>query len=145
MSEFKQYQRKQIAELRAWSPDDDMTRVSVSAPDREAGSPKLGDRIARNPKNHDDQWLVAEAYFRDNFAPVNSYNPTDRVQRGSALMAGPIKIATYRVRDPITDEWSSLQFHMTFDNTVMAVMGFEAAKLFTRFAKDVIDAEERKS
>lgn len=70
MAEFKQYRRSQIAELRPWSPDDDMSRVSVSAPDREAGSPKAGDMIARNPKNHDDQWLVAAQYFADNFEPA---------------------------------------------------------------------------
>lgn len=28
------------------------------------------DRIARNPKNHDDQWLVAKAYFEDNLEPI---------------------------------------------------------------------------
>lgn len=64
---FKQYRRKQIAELRPWQPDDDMSRVSISAPDKEAGSPKTGDMIARNPKNHTDQWLVAAQYFADNF------------------------------------------------------------------------------
>ena len=67
---FTPYRRKQIAELRPWQPGDDMRRVSVSAPDQEAGSPKSGDMIARNPKNHDDQWLVAAAYFADNFEPV---------------------------------------------------------------------------
>jgi hypothetical protein len=70
MEEFKQYRRRQIAELRLWTEGDDMARVSVSAPDKEAGSPKTGDMIARNPKNHDDQWLVAAAYFSDNFEPV---------------------------------------------------------------------------
>ena len=67
---FTQYRRKQMAELRPWLPGDDMARVSVSAPDKEAGSPKTGDMIARNPKNHDDQWLVAAQYFADNFEPV---------------------------------------------------------------------------
>jgi hypothetical protein len=70
MSEFKQYRRKQIAELCPWWPAANMTRVSISAPDKEAGSPKEGDMIARNPKNHDDMWLVAAAYFADNFEPV---------------------------------------------------------------------------
>lgn len=70
MSIFKQYRRTQIAEMTYWAPHIDMTRVSVSAPDREAGSPKHGDMIARNPKNHDDQWLVAAQYFADNFEPV---------------------------------------------------------------------------
>lgn len=71
MSEFKQYRRTKIAELRPWSAEKDIPRqppgFSVSAEDIRAGSPKEGDMIARNPKNHADQWLVAAAYFADNF------------------------------------------------------------------------------
>jgi hypothetical protein len=70
MSEFAQYRRKQIAELRPYEVGMNMDRVSISAPDKEAGSPKSGDMIARNPKNHDDQWLVAAQYFADNFEPA---------------------------------------------------------------------------
>ena len=44
--------------------------ISVSDQDLRNGSPKIGDMIARNPKNHLDQWLVAEQYFKDNFEPV---------------------------------------------------------------------------
>lgn len=71
MSEFKQYRRKQIAELRPYQSGESLDSVSISAPDKEAGSPKEGDMIARNPKNHDDQWLVAAAYFADNFEPLD--------------------------------------------------------------------------
>jgi len=68
MSEFKQYRRKQIAELRPYEEGETLSeRVSISAPDKDAGSPRVGDMIARNPANHDDQWLVAEAYFAENF------------------------------------------------------------------------------
>jgi hypothetical protein len=67
---FTQYRRRQIAELRPYDDGEDISHVSVSAPDREAGSPKAGDMIARNPKNHADQWLVAAAYFADNFELV---------------------------------------------------------------------------
>ena len=67
---FKQYRRKQIAELADWHDGFDMTDVSVSAEDARAGSPKAGDKIARNPKNHADRWLVAAAYFEDNFEAV---------------------------------------------------------------------------
>ena len=70
MSTFAPYRRKQIAELRPWQPGDDMRFVSISTVDLDAGSPKAGDMIARNPKNHDDQWLVAAAYFADNFEPA---------------------------------------------------------------------------
>ena len=70
-TQFQAYRRKQIAELRPWRDGDALTRVSISAPDREAGSPREGDMIARNPANHDDQWLVAAAYFAANFEPVS--------------------------------------------------------------------------
>ena len=67
---FKQYRRKQIAELRPWQECDDLGNVSISKEDVAAGAPKLGDMIARNPKNHVDQWLIAAAYFADNFEPL---------------------------------------------------------------------------
>lgn len=79
--EFTQYRRKQIAELRPWQVGDDMTSISVSAEDTKAGSPKAGDMIARNPKNHADQWLVAAAYFADNFEPAASLQGEDAVER----------------------------------------------------------------
>ena len=72
MSEYKQYRRTAIAEMADWHEGFDMAGVSVSDADKASGSPKPGDRIARNPKNHDDCWLVAKAYFEDNFAPMDS-------------------------------------------------------------------------
>lgn len=70
MSEFIKYRRTQVAEMRPYLEGEDLGDVSISAADRKAGSPKRGDMIARNPKNHDDQWLVAAAYFADNFEPL---------------------------------------------------------------------------
>jgi len=68
---FEKYRRSQIAELRPYVDGEVLSdRISISAPDKEAGSPKLGDMIARNPANHDDQWLVAKAYFEANFEPA---------------------------------------------------------------------------
>lgn len=83
MSEFKKYRRTQIAEMREVTQEDvelgrlittktrDRVAVSISQPDLNNGSPKFGDMIARNPKNHNDQWLVAAEYFKDNFEPLN--------------------------------------------------------------------------
>ena len=65
--EFKQYRRTQIAEMLPWYIGFNMSGVSISKPDLENGSPKEGDMIARNPKNHNDVWLVAAQYFSDNF------------------------------------------------------------------------------
>lgn len=52
--------------MHPYTPGEDLTGVSISEPDRANGSPKEGDMIARNPKNHADQWLVAKKYFEDN-------------------------------------------------------------------------------
>lgn len=71
---FMKYRRVQIAEMRPYVPGESMDRISLTEADRDAGSPKLGDMVARNSKNHDDQWLVALQYFADNFEP--SYEKT---------------------------------------------------------------------
>lgn len=73
---FNKYRRSAIAEMANWHPDFDMAGVSVSDVDKAAGSPRPGDMIARNPKNHDDKWLVAEAYFEDNFTAFDEPVPT---------------------------------------------------------------------
>jgi hypothetical protein len=70
MSEYKKYQRSQIAEMADWHEGFDMTGVSVSDADKANYSPTYGDKIARNPKNHADKWLVAAEYFKDNFTEV---------------------------------------------------------------------------
>lgn len=70
MSEWNLYKRKGLSEMRPYVPGDDMAGVSISDADKNAGSPKEGDMIARNPKNHDDKWLVAKKYFDDNLEPA---------------------------------------------------------------------------
>ena len=67
MPEFHQYRRKEIAELRPYIQNENVNGISISEVDVKAGSPKMGDMIARNPKQHDDQWLVSAGYFADNF------------------------------------------------------------------------------
>lgn len=68
--EFTQYRRSQRAELRPYQAGEDVSKVSISPEDAKAGSPKVGDMIARNPKNHLDLWLVSAQYFADNFETV---------------------------------------------------------------------------
>ena len=77
--EFKKYERKEMAELRPVTQEDieefiengeistNNIVISISQVDEDMGSPKIGDMIARNPKNHNDQWLVAKEYFENNF------------------------------------------------------------------------------
>lgn len=70
MSEYKQYRRKGYSEMTPWDHSTDMFGVSISDADLGNGSPKKGDMIARNLKDHSDRWLVAEKYFLENFEPV---------------------------------------------------------------------------
>ena len=83
MKDFKQFRRSQIAEMREVTELDINVfknhgfihiseypfghNISISDADKNNGSPKIGDMIARNPKDYSDQWLVAEQYFKDNF------------------------------------------------------------------------------
>ena len=65
---FDIYQRKGSIEARPYFQAETLSdRVSISPADREGGSPKAGDMIARNPKNHEDQWLIAAAYFAEHY------------------------------------------------------------------------------
>ena len=43
------------------------SHVTMSEADRKNGSPKAGDMIARDSKNPNDQWLVSQAYFDENY------------------------------------------------------------------------------
>lgn len=87
----------------------------------------------------DDTDLKEEISMR---VPKNKYDRYDTVRRETCLDAGGIKIAAYRVRDPETGEFSALQFHMTADNMVYAVMGENAAKLFARFVEMTINPKK---
>jgi hypothetical protein len=68
MSDFRLYRKKQLAEMRPYLVGEVLSdSVSISKDDRENGSPKDGDMIARNPENHLDQWLVSKEFFEDNY------------------------------------------------------------------------------
>jgi hypothetical protein len=68
MFNFKHYPRKGFIEARPYVEGEVLSdRVSISTADREAGSPKLGDMIARNPENPEDQWLIAALFFASNY------------------------------------------------------------------------------
>ena len=55
--------------MRPYVHGEDPTAFSISDADVKNGSPWVGDMIARNPINHNDQWLVAKKYFEDNLEP----------------------------------------------------------------------------
>lgn len=63
-NDWKQYKRKGLSEMRPYVKGEDLTGVSVSKEDHPETDMGM---IARNPKNHEDQWYVAKKYFEDNF------------------------------------------------------------------------------
>lgn len=146
MVEFKQYRRRELAELTPWVEDTNMKKVSVAEVDRLNGSPKEGDMIARNPKNHDDQWLVAKQYFQDNFDslewPMNKPVPPDivvlvegqtKAQKSTIVMLSMSTainyrcvVASYRVVDGDT-VWTELDLGFNvFIKQFCRVVGVDA-------------------
>lgn len=61
---FKNYRRKGITQMRPFEAGEQLpANVSILEADKQKGSPKVGDWIARASDNHDDQWLVEESHF----------------------------------------------------------------------------------
>lgn len=71
MSEFKKYQRTNIAEMRPYIKGEDLSNVSVSPEDDPENDMGM---IARNPDNYQDQWYVNSEYFKKNFKIVSDKN-----------------------------------------------------------------------
>jgi len=83
MEDWKEYQKTKLTEMRPVTSDDilnyetfgrieadNKNNVSISDEDIKNGSPKEGDMIARDPQNHNDQWLVSAEYFNGSFEQV---------------------------------------------------------------------------
>lgn len=67
MSEWKQYKRKKLSEMRPYVRGESLENITVSTvddPETDMGM------VARNPANHDDQWYIARQYFEDNLEPA---------------------------------------------------------------------------
>lgn len=71
----------------------------------------------------------------------NRYDRKDMVDRVMVMMAGPLKFAAYKVRDPETDEWGPTQFHLVYDNHVMAVLSEQSARLFVTMYQQVMEKQ----
>lgn len=66
---WRKYQEKLLTEMIPWTPSFDTTHVSISEFDKQNGSPKLGDFIARGT-DHSDMWLIAAKYHRENYQVI---------------------------------------------------------------------------
>ena len=66
---WRLYQKKQLTEMIPYTKGFDLTGVSISEFDKQNGSPKPGDFIARGT-DHSDMWLVAAQYHKDNYQVI---------------------------------------------------------------------------
>lgn len=64
---MKLYRKKGMVEAERWTPGIDMEGVSISPADKDNGSPKDGDMLARDPENPADRWLISQDYFRRHY------------------------------------------------------------------------------
>jgi len=65
--EWKQYKRKGVSEMRPYIKGEDLSNISVAVmqkPEEDMGM------IARDPKDHTDQWYVTRKYFEENLEEV---------------------------------------------------------------------------
>lgn len=60
---YKQYQRRGLAEMRPYVLGEDLTGVTINHTD----VLEEGGMIAKNPNDHNDKWYVSKKYFEDNF------------------------------------------------------------------------------
>ena len=65
----KLYRKKGTIEAERWQPGIDMEGVNISHADKDAGHPKDGDMVARDPENEKDRWLISADYFRRHYEP----------------------------------------------------------------------------
>lgn len=99
MSEFKEYQNIQSKEIRPYVKGEDLTGISVTEgidPTKDKGY------IARDPKNHEDQWYITKKFFKENFREVSDEE---------AVMPPP---------QPVVEEgtWKCISTYITYDANI---------------------------
>ena len=67
MSEWIEYIKTAVQEMRPYIVGEDLSEVSVNSED----APEKGGMIARNSENHKDQWYIAKAFFQKNYKPID--------------------------------------------------------------------------
>jgi len=65
MGDFKNYIKHVAQPMRPYMPGEDLEAQGISVWDGDV--PEEGGMIAVNPKNEDDKWYVAKAFFEENY------------------------------------------------------------------------------
>lgn len=66
---FTKFRRKQVVELRPYEAGESTVGIRIHPVDAKDGSPKVGDMIARDPDDHNDQWLVPARIINKLYEP----------------------------------------------------------------------------
>lgn len=66
---MKLYRKTELVPMEPWTPETDMTGVSVSDADRAKGSPKEGDMIAHGKPG--DRWLIEASTHAATYEPAD--------------------------------------------------------------------------
>lgn len=98
--------------------------------------------LDETPSDDDASPALRKAVWAlERHGPTNGYDRNDVVKRGAVIIAGAMKCAEYKVRNPETGEYGESQFHMLYDNHVMAMMGASSARLFADFVHRTLGDE----
>lgn len=115
-NEFKQYRRKGLSEMRQVVPAESLVGISISEVDKqllkEFPNVFMQGYVARNPKDHADQWYVAKKYFDDNLEPVTTLRPAKKQEIKYYLVEGMTEIVPLSFED-----WKKAEIEMT-DNAM---------------------------
>lgn len=126
---YYKFRRSQIAELADWQEGCDMEGVSISQADKDAGSPKAGDKIARNPSNHADRWLVAGDYFTANFEALRAAAPASGEAEKALDLFPEINLGNYNHENvEALNEWGIEAYDL------LCTLSAENAELKARLA-----------
>lgn len=118
---WKNYRRTGLSEMRPYVVGEDLTGISVG----ETDIPEEGGMIARNPKNHADQWYVAKKYFHENLEEVSEVE--EKIILPSSLQLGQPAFINLWEED-IIGEACGVHFYpgkVKYDFKVLAANGQE--------------------
>lgn len=76
---WKQYRKTALQEMRPYVPGEDMTGISVNPED----TLEEGGKVARNSKNHKDQWYVGKEFCANNYAEAAEHPSAKQADEAS--------------------------------------------------------------
>lgn len=92
---FKNYRKNAVQAMRPYVMGEDMSEISVSAPDKGLSTLE-GGMVAVSASNSDDKWYVAKKFFDENYALAEPSTAKERlVLEQSELRSKLDKLTAY--------------------------------------------------